>query len=54
MLNEIKGSAVDMISPHFRYALISTLVGVKAPVACGHYCYKNRSADIHFYCSRYY
>lgn len=29
-------------SPRFRYCLISTLVGVRPPVACGHICYKTQ------------
>src|SRR5690606_29097643 len=31
-----------MISPRFRYFLISTLVGVRSPDACGHSCYKTQ------------
>lgn len=31
-----------MISPHFRYALDFILRRVKAPVACGHSCYKTQ------------
>lgn len=38
-----------MISPHFRYCLISTLVGVRPPVACGHSCYKTQVfKSVHF------
>jgi len=31
--------SAGIISPRFRYCLISTRVGVRPPVACGHICY---------------